>query len=81
KEVEKTTLSGLVLPDSNNQKSNQGIVIAVGPGRMLENGQVVAPTVRVGQTVLFNKFAGSEATVNGKEYVIVAEKDIFAILD
>ncbi|MGL4972220.1 MAG: co-chaperone GroES [Culicoidibacterales bacterium] len=81
KEVEKTTLSGLVLPDSNNQKSNQGTVVAVGPGRVLENGQIITPTVAVGQTVLFNKFAGSEATVNGKEYIIVAEKDIFAILD
>lgn len=81
KEVEKTTLSGLVLPDSNNQKSNQGTVIAVGPGRMLDNGQVVPVSVAVGQTVLFNKFAGSEATVNGREYLIVAEKDILAILD
>lgn len=81
KEVEKTTLSGFVLPDSTNQKSNEGVVVAIGSGRVLENGNTVAMSVEVGQTVLFNKFAGSEATYNGKEYLIVSERDILAILD
>lgn len=81
KEVEKTTLSGLVLPDSDKKKSNQGTIIAVGPGRTLDNGQVLPMSVCVGQTVLFNKFAGTEATISGKEYIIVSEKDILAIID
>ncbi len=81
KEVEKTTLSGLVLPDSNNQDSNQGTVIAVGTGRVLDNGQIVPLTVKEGQSVLFTKYAGTKAEVHGREYLIVAEKDILAILD
>lgn len=81
KEVEKTTLSGLVLPDSDKKKSNQGTIIAVGPGRILDNGQLLPMSVAVGQTVLFNKFAGTEATIQGKEYLIVSEKDILAIVE
>ncbi|MGL4623316.1 MAG: co-chaperone GroES [Culicoidibacterales bacterium] len=81
KEVEKTTLSGLVLPDSDKKKSNQGRIIAVGPGRTLDNGQILPMSVAVGQLVLFNKFAGTEATIHGVEYIIVSEKDILAIIE
>ncbi|TLG73906.1 co-chaperone GroES [Culicoidibacter larvae] len=80
KEVETTTASGIVLTESAGEKSNAGVVVAVGTGRVLENGTVVPLAVEVGQTILFSKFAGTEAKYEGKEYLILSEKDILAIV-
>lgn len=80
KEVETTTASGIVLTESAGEKSNAGVVVAVGTGRVLENGTVVPLAVEVGQTILFSKFAGTETKYEGKEYLILSEKDILAIV-
>ncbi len=81
KKEEKTTASGLVLPDSASEKSNIATVIAVGTGTVLDNGTILPLAVEVGQTVLFSKYAGTEVKEAGIEYLIVSEKDILAIIE
>jgi chaperonin GroES len=80
-EAEKKTAGGIVLPDNAKEKPRQGTVVAVGPGRVLENGDVRALDVRKDDRVLFEGFAGSEVKVDGKEYLILTEKDILAVID
>ncbi|WP_029277305.1 co-chaperone GroES [Carnobacterium jeotgali] len=80
KEEEKT-VSGIVLPGSAQEKPQTGSVIAVGEGRVLENGSTVALSVHVGDTVLFEKYAGTEVKYGGKEYLVVKEHDIVAVID
>ena len=80
KEEEKT-ISGIVLPGSAQEKPQTGSVIAVGEGRVLENGSTVALSVKVGDTVLFEKYAGTEVKYDGKEYLVVKEHDIVAVID
>jgi chaperonin GroES len=80
-EPESTTLSGIVIPDNAKEKPSTGDVVAVGSGRVLESGTTVALTVRVGDRVLFGKFAGQSVKVNGEEYTILKEEDIFAIVE
>ena len=79
KEEEKTK-GGIIIPDSAKEKPIEGKVIAVGNGKVADNGQVRALAVKAGDTVLFGKYAGTEITVEGKEYLIMRESDIFAIL-
>lgn len=79
KKVENTTASGLVLPDSD-EKSNIATVIAVGAGTEVD-GKLRPLTVQVEQTVLFSKYAGTEVKIDGKEYLIVSEKDILGIVE
>lgn len=79
KQIETTTASGLVLPESD-EKSNIGTIIAVGDGLEVE-GVVKPLTVKVGDTVLFSKYAGTEAKIEGQEYLIVSEKDILGIVE
>lgn len=81
KEEEKTTASGIVLPGTTGEKSNAAVVIAVGEGKVLDDGTICPLTVKVGQTILFGKYAGTEAKVNGEEYLIVSEHDILAIVE
>lgn len=81
KEEETTTASGIVLPGSAQEKPNQGEVIAVGNGRVLENGEVRPVDVKVGDTVVFGKYAGSDTIkIDGEELVILNESDIKAVL-
>ncbi len=80
KEEEKT-ISAIVLPGSAQEKPQTGSVIAVGEGRILENGSTVAVSVKVGDTVLFEKYAGTEVKYDGKEYLVVKEHDIVAVID
>ena len=80
-EKEEQTASGIVLPDSAKEKPQEGQVVAVGEGKKLENGEVVAPQVKEGDIVVYGKFAGTEIKHNGAEYLIVSEKDILAIVD
>ena len=74
------TKSGLYLPDSAQEKPQEGKVIAIGSGRTLKNGKVVPLTVKPGDRILFGKYSGSEIKVDDKEYVFLGEDDILAIV-
>ncbi len=80
-EPETTTSSGIVIPDNAKEKPSTGNVVAVGSGHRLESGATVPLTVRVGDCVLFSKHAGQSVKVNGEEYTILREEDIFAIVE
>ncbi len=77
-ESEEKTASGIVLPDTAKEKPQEGEVVAVGSGRMLENGEKVALEVKEGDRVIYSKYAGTEIKLDGKEYLILAERDILA---
>ena len=77
---EETTRGGIVLPDTAKEKPQEGKVVAVGPGRVLENGKTVEPEVKEGDTVVYSKYAGTEIRLNDEEYLILSEKDILAKL-
>lgn len=80
KEEEKTT-SGIVLPDSAKEKPQTAKVVAVGEGRLLDNGQRAEISVKEGDTVLFEKYAGSEVKYEGNEYLVVKDTDLIAIVE
>lgn len=77
--VEKTK-TGLYLPDTAQEKPQEGKVIAVGSGRTLKNGKVVPPAIKPGDRIIFGKYSGSEIKVDDKEYVFLSEDDILAIV-
>lgn len=79
-ESEERTKSGIVLPDTAKEKPQMGKVIAVGSGKLLDNGQKVALDVKVGDKVLFAKYAGTEVKLDGEEYMVLKENDILAIV-
>jgi len=79
-EEEKLSAGGIVIPDSATEKPIRGEVIAVGAGKALDNGTTRAPGVKVGDKVLFGKYAGTEVKLDGTDYLVVREDDIFAIL-
>lgn len=74
------TASGIVLPDSAKEKSQRGKVVAVGSGKLLDNGERVALEVKEGDTVMFAKYGGTEVSLDGKEMMILSERDIHAIV-
>ncbi|MBX3143140.1 MAG: co-chaperone GroES [Trueperaceae bacterium] len=76
-----TTASGLVLPDTAKEKSQRGKVIAVGAGKVMENGNREPMEVKVGDTVVFAKYGGTEVDVSGKQLMILAQRDIHAIVE
>lgn len=78
-EQEERTKGGIVLPDTAKEKPQQGEVLAVGPGRILDNGERVEPEVKVGDRVIFAKYGGTEVEVDGEEYLILRESDILAV--
>ena len=78
---EAVTKSGIVLPDTATEKPQEGEVLAVGSGKVLENGKRSILEVQVGQHVLFAKYAGTEVKVEGQEYLILRESDIVAIVE
>ncbi|PNY81486.1 co-chaperone GroES [Deinococcus koreensis] len=80
-EAEQKTAGGLYVPDSAKEKSQRGKVIAVGSGKTLDSGSKVALEVSVGDTVYFAKYGGTEVTLEGKNYSILAERDILAIVE
>jgi chaperonin GroES len=80
-EAETKTLGGIVLPDSAREKPKQGKVLELGEGKALDSGKRSAFQVKKGDTVLFTSYAGSEITVDGKEYLIMTEDDVLAIVN
>ncbi len=76
-----TTSSGIVLPDTAQEKSQRGTVLAVGTGKVLDNGERVALEVKPGDTVVFAKYGGTEMSLDGKELMILSERDIHAIVE
>ena len=79
-EQEEKTASGIVLPDSAKEKPQEGKVVAVGSGRVTENGEKVALEVAEGDLIIFSKFAGTEVKYGGSEYLILRESDILATI-
>ena len=79
-ETTDVTASGLYIPDSAKEKPCEGKVVAIGKGKIAENGVRIPLTVTVGVTVLFNKYAGTEITYKGTEYLVIREDDIIAIV-
>ena len=80
-ERETVTKSGIVLPDTAKEKPQEGEVLAVGPGKVLDNGKRSTLEVQVGQRVLFAKYAGTEIKIDGEEYLILRESDIMGIIE
>jgi len=80
-EREEKTKSGIVLPDTAKEKPQEGRVLAIGSGKLLENGTKVPLEVKVGQKVIFSKYAGTEVKVDGEEMMILNERDVLAIVE
>ena len=78
--AESTTKSGIIIPDTAKEKPQRGEVVAVGAGKTADNGTFIAPEVKVGDQVLYGKWTGTEITVDGEDYLIMQEKDLFAVL-
>ncbi|MGQ9525844.1 MAG: co-chaperone GroES [Armatimonadota bacterium] len=76
---EEVTKGGIVLPDTAKEKPQEGEVIAVGPGKVLDNGKTVPMEVKVGDVVLYAKYGGTEVKVDGEEYIILRQDDVLAI--
>src|SRR5271166_1859405 len=79
-EAEEKTAGGILLPDTAQQKPQRGKIVAVGPGKVRDNGERTALSVKVGDEILYGKYAGNEVEVNGKEFKILRESDILAKL-
>ena len=77
---EEVSAAGLLLPDTAKEKPQKGTIVAVGPGRILDDGSRQAPEVSEGQTVLYAKYAGTEVKIDNEEYLILSEKDVLAIV-
>ncbi len=80
-EEEEMTAGGIIIPDTAKEKPQEGKVVAVGPGKVLENGTKLELTVKKGNRVLFGKYAGTEVTLDGEEYLIMREDDILGIIE
>ena len=80
-EEERTSAGGIVIPDSATEKPAQGEVVAVGKGKILENGDIRPLDVTVGDKVLFGKYGGTEVTVEGEELLVMREDDITAVVE
>ena len=80
-ESEEKTVGGIILPDSAKEKPQQGKIIAVGPGKRDEAGKIIAMEVKVGDKILFGKYTGTEIKLDGEEYIIMREEDVFGLLE
>ncbi len=80
-EAEETTAGGIILPDSAKKKPTEGEIVAVGQGRVLDNGKRNELTVKVGDRVIFSKYGGNEVTLQGEELTILDEDQIYAVLN
>jgi chaperonin GroES len=80
-EEQETTRSGIIIPDSAKEKPQEGEVMAIGKGKRLEDGKMVALDVKAGDRILFGKYTGNEIKLEGVEYIIMREDDVLGILD
>ena len=80
-DAERTTASGIVIPDSAGEKPDQGLVMAIGNGKKLDNGEVRALDVKVGDRVLFGKYSGQTVKVDGQELLVMREEDIMGVVE
>jgi len=78
---EEETKGGIIIPDTAKEKPQEGEVIALGEGKILDNGQKIAMSVKIGDRVIYSKYAGTEIKRDDQEYLIVSEKDILAIIE
>jgi len=79
-EAKNVTKGGIVLPDTAKEKPQEAEVVAVGKGRVSDDGKTIAPEVKAGDKILFGKYSGTEITMDGTEYLILKEEDILAIV-
>jgi chaperonin GroES len=79
-EAEEMTKGGIILPDTAKEKPQQGEVLAVGPGKVFDSGNIVKVTLKSGDKVLYGKYSGTEITVDGEDVLIMRESDILAVL-
>jgi chaperonin GroES len=77
---EETTKSGIVLPDTAKEKPQEGVVVAVGTGRVTDEGDRIKPEVKEGEKVLYAKYAGTEVKLDGEDYLVIRESDLLAIV-
>lgn len=80
-EEEKTTASGLIIPDSATEKPSEGVIVAAGNGRVTDNGDTIALEVKVGDKILFGQYAGTEIKVEGESLLVMKEDDIVAVVE
>ena len=80
-EAETTTASGIVIPDTAKEKPQEGTVLAVGPGRVDDNGNRIPVDVKVGDTVIYSKYGGTEVKYNGEEYLVLSARDVLAVVE
>ena len=80
-ESEQTTASGIVIPDTAKEKPQEGTVLAVGPGRIDDKGNRVPIDVKVGDTVIYSKYGGTEVKWGGEEYLVLSARDVLAVID
>ncbi len=80
KEAEETTKGGIILPDTAKEKPIEGTIVAVGPGRITDDGKEIKMTLKVGDTVLYGKYSGTEVKIEGEDYLIMRESDIYGIV-
>ena len=79
-DAQETLKSGIIIPDTAKERPQEGRVIAVGPGRLNDEGKRIAPEVKKGDTILYGKYSGTEVKIDGKEFLILRETDILAVL-
>jgi chaperonin GroES len=80
REKDEMTKSGIVLPDTASEKPQEGSVLSVGPGRVLDNGKRIEMDVKAGDKVLFAKYAGTEVKLDGEDYLVIREADLLAVI-
>jgi chaperonin GroES len=79
-DAEQKTAGGIIIPDNAKEKPQKGEVVAVGPGKVNDKGQKIEMTLKKGDKILYGKYSGTEITIDGKEYLIVRESDVLAII-
>ncbi len=79
-EAPKETPAGIIIPDPVQEKPQEGVVMAVGPGRYADNGEIIPMTVKACDPIIYGKYSGSEIEVNGEKYIIMRETDVLAVL-
>ena len=78
--AEEKTKSGIIIPDTAKEKPSRGEIVAVGEGKTADSGSLIKPQVKVGDNVLYGKYAGTEITVDGEDLLMMRESDVFAVL-